>query len=224
VKSTGQTRACRLFIQSMHCVRALPRARGIALRRRQPDLRSLQTLTARSMVASKSSKIAESSKTASQRIAQLSRHMASSSTSSQQATAGKHASSGGSAGSAGTEVSRQPDQATSNLECVEPTTFLYRRKDLIKSGSNLGLRTLTLNRPKALNSLNKSMIDSIKPLLEVADSRMQSSGEANTCSAQGWEASQTCSIVLLKGEGRAFCAGGDVVGRLELILHLPGLL
>ena len=29
---------------------------------------------------------------------------------------------------------------------------------------------------------------------------------------QGWEASRTCNIILLKGKGRAFCAGGDVVG------------
>lgn len=34
-------------------------------------------------------------------------------------------------------------------------------------------------------------------------------------SSQGWESSVTCDIVVFKGEGRAFCAGGDVVGELR---------
>ncbi|KAK4546457.1 hypothetical protein LTR36_002134 [Oleoguttula mirabilis] len=55
-----------------------------------------------------------------------------------------------------------------------------------------GLRTITLNRPKKLNSLNGSMARKIVPRL------------------QEYAKSQLANVVVIKGEGRAFCAGGDV--------------
>ncbi|KAH6675304.1 enoyl-CoA hydratase/isomerase [Plectosphaerella plurivora] len=56
-----------------------------------------------------------------------------------------------------------------------------------------GLRSIELNRPKKLNSLNESMIKKILP-------RMQE-----------WEKSDMANVVLIKGAGdKAFCAGGDV--------------
>ena len=59
-------------------------------------------------------------------------------------------------------------------------------------GSQYGVRTITLNRPKKLNSLDGSMCRKIVPrLLE-------------------WSKSQMANVVVIKGEGRAFCAGGDV--------------
>jgi len=67
----------------------------------------------------------------------------------------------------------------------------------IKSETKEGARILTLNRPKALNALTEGMIDSIYPLL------------------QSWEGSKSCNLIILKGEGRAFCAGGDVVALTE---------
>ncbi|KAG6024236.1 hypothetical protein E4U40_003414 [Claviceps sp. LM458 group G5] len=59
--------------------------------------------------------------------------------------------------------------------------------------SKYGLRTIILNRPKQLNSLNGSMIRKIVPrMIE-------------------WEKSDMANIILLKGAGdRALCAGGDV--------------
>ncbi|KAH9830386.1 putative enoyl-CoA hydratase isomerase family protein [Teratosphaeria destructans] len=58
--------------------------------------------------------------------------------------------------------------------------------------SSYGVRTITLNRPKKLNSLNGSMARKIVPrLLE-------------------WQKSQLANVVIMKGEGRALCAGGDV--------------
>lgn len=74
-------------------------------------------------------------------------------------------------------------------------TLMLCKQAVVKSSSNLGIRTLTLNRPKALNALNAEMIALMQPLLE------------------GWEDSRTCNMVILKGEGRGFCAGGDVVGK-----------
>jgi 3-hydroxyisobutyryl-CoA hydrolase len=55
-----------------------------------------------------------------------------------------------------------------------------------------GLRTVELNRPSKLNSLNGSMIRKILPrLIE-------------------WEKSDMANVVVMKGVGRALCAGGDV--------------
>ena len=59
--------------------------------------------------------------------------------------------------------------------------------------SKYGLRTVLLNRPKKLNSLNGSMIRKIVPrMIE-------------------WEKSDMANIVVMKGAGeKALCAGGDV--------------
>ncbi|KAJ9139480.1 hypothetical protein NKR23_g7957 [Pleurostoma richardsiae] len=61
-----------------------------------------------------------------------------------------------------------------------------------------GLRTIELNRPKKLNSLDASMIRKIVPrLLE-------------------WEESDMANVVVLKGAGeKALCAGGDVVALAQ---------
>ncbi|RDW88639.1 3-hydroxyisobutyryl-CoA hydrolase [Coleophoma cylindrospora] len=56
-----------------------------------------------------------------------------------------------------------------------------------------GLRTIELNRPKKLHSLNGSMVRKIVP-------RMQE-----------WAKSDMANVVVIKGSGpKAFCAGGDV--------------
>ncbi|TVY38714.1 3-hydroxyisobutyryl-CoA hydrolase, mitochondrial [Lachnellula occidentalis] len=56
-----------------------------------------------------------------------------------------------------------------------------------------GLRTVELNRPKVLNSLNGSMVRKIVPRL------------------QEWAKSDMANVVVIKGAGeKAFCAGGDV--------------
>ncbi|KAG5869990.1 hypothetical protein JTB14_008146 [Gonioctena quinquepunctata] len=55
---------------------------------------------------------------------------------------------------------------------------------------------ITLNRPKALNALNLSMVNKINPILK------------------DWESKKKC--VLVKGAGgKAFCAGGDVRAVIE---------
>lgn len=58
--------------------------------------------------------------------------------------------------------------------------------------NNYGVRSIELNRPKKLNSLNGSMVRKIVPRL------------------QEWEKSELAGVVVIKGSGRAFCAGGDV--------------
>ncbi|KAI0381824.1 ClpP/crotonase [Hypomontagnella monticulosa] len=71
------------------------------------------------------------------------------------------------------------------LETDEPNDVLF---------NNLyGLRTIELNRPAKLNSLNASMIRKIFPRLVE------------------WEKSDMTNVVVMKGAGdKAFCAGGDV--------------
>ncbi|CAD6899973.1 unnamed protein product [Tilletia controversa] len=76
---------------------------------------------------------------------------------------------------------------------------------LLSSGP---VRTLRLNRPKALNALNTEMVkllhshlDSIAPLPAAAAS------SSSAASARGSDA----PIILLRGEGRALCSGGDVL-------------
>ncbi|GJJ68219.1 3-hydroxyisobutyryl-CoA hydrolase [Entomortierella parvispora] len=64
---------------------------------------------------------------------------------------------------------------------------------------HLSSRTFVLNRPKALNALNLSMVRNMTPQL------------------QAWDASDLCKVIVIKGSGeKAFCAGGDVRQVVEL--------
>lgn len=63
--------------------------------------------------------------------------------------------------------------------------------------SHHGVRSIELNRPKKLNSLNGSMARKIIPRL------------------QEWTKSQLANVVIIKGNGRAFCAGGDVAALAQ---------
>ncbi|KAF4553817.1 Enoyl-CoA hydratase/isomerase-like protein 7 [Elsinoe fawcettii] len=65
-------------------------------------------------------------------------------------------------------------------------------KDDVVFNSKYGVRTIQLNRPDKLNSLNGSMARKIIPRL------------------QEWQKSDMANVIVIKGAGRAFCAGGDV--------------
>ncbi|KAK1966678.1 enoyl-CoA hydratase/isomerase [Colletotrichum eremochloae] len=77
-----------------------------------------------------------------------------------------------------------------------PPEFRERPEDEaddVLFNSLYGLRTIQLNRPNKLNSLNASMIRKILPRLVE------------------WEKSDLANVVVIKGAGeKAFCAGGDV--------------
>ncbi|KAA6408410.1 MAG: 3-hydroxyisobutyryl- hydrolase [Lasallia pustulata] len=63
-----------------------------------------------------------------------------------------------------------------------------------------GVRTIELNRPEKLNSLNGSMCRKIIPRLKE------------------WEKSQLANVIIMAGTGpKAFCAGGDVAALAQLI-------
>lgn len=66
-------------------------------------------------------------------------------------------------------------------------------QDDVLFSPNRATRTIQLNRPQKLNSLNKSMVDKITPRLVE------------------WSKSDLARTIIIKGSGeKAFCAGGDV--------------
>ena len=74
-----------------------------------------------------------------------------------------------------------------------PTEQPGDEPDDVLFNSLYGVRTVELNRPKKLNSLNASMARKILPRL------------------REWEKSQMANVVMITGAGpKAFCAGGDV--------------
>ncbi|KAL9102583.1 MAG: hypothetical protein Q9163_002301 [Psora crenata] len=76
--------------------------------------------------------------------------------------------------------------------------------DDVLFNSHYGVRTIELNRPKKLNSLNASMARKIIPrLLE-------------------WQKSDMANIILISGAGpKAFCAGGDVAALIQQKMNGP---
>ncbi|GAA4711333.1 enoyl-CoA hydratase/isomerase family protein [Pseudonocardia yuanmonensis] len=67
-----------------------------------------------------------------------------------------------------------------------------------------GVMTLTLNRPAALNSLAPSLVDALD----------------EACAAI--EVDDAVRVVLLRGSGRAFCAGGDLQAAMAAEAAEPG--
>lgn len=83
------------------------------------------------------------------------------------------------------------------IQYATPTADLLKAQqdddpDDVIFTNNYGVRSIELNRPKKLNSLNGSMARKIIPRL------------------QEWAKSELAGVVIIKGNGRAFCAGGDV--------------
>ncbi|EPQ49892.1 ClpP/crotonase, partial [Gloeophyllum trabeum ATCC 11539] len=64
--------------------------------------------------------------------------------------------------------------------------------DVILFESHLSSRTYILNRDKKLNALDQTMLDVLRPKIEE------------------WASADLCKLVIGRGNGRAFCAGGDV--------------
>lgn len=80
---------------------------------------------------------------------------------------------------------------------TEPSIPL-EQAELLEFGSTGGVKTLLLNRPKALNALSTSLCTRLRERVK----RYEESGLINT-------------LVLRGGGGKAFCAGGDVRGLYD---------
>ncbi|KAK6585008.1 hypothetical protein PZA11_003232 [Diplocarpon coronariae] len=98
------------------------------------------------------------------------------------------------------QISTAPPQEESYSRSikVEPTPEIIKElegdePEDVLFDTLFGVRTIELNRPKVLNSLNGSMVRKIVPRL------------------QEWAKSDMANVVIMKGAGpKAFCAGGDV--------------
>ncbi len=64
------------------------------------------------------------------------------------------------------------------------------------------IATITLNRPKALNSMNESLVDELAHYLTIA-------------------INDESRVIILTGNGRAFCAGGDLAHLSTLTDVIP---
>ncbi|ROW09086.1 hypothetical protein VMCG_02953 [Cytospora schulzeri] len=97
--------------------------------------------------------------------------------------------------------SRTMASLASSLDIFQPRPE-DEPEDVVFS-SLYGLRTIELNRPSKLNSLNGSMIRKIAPrLIE-------------------WQKSDMANVVVMKGAGNALCAGGDVAALAQGIMDGP---
>ncbi|KAM2279785.1 hypothetical protein FF2_039782 [Malus domestica] len=100
---------------------------------------------------------------------------------------------------------RAPVSVVSDFQCVSSTTMassitsIPREGDSVLVQKNLIARTLTLNRPRQLNALN---FDMISRLLE---------------HFLAFEDDANVKLVIVKGKGRAFCAGGDVAAVVSIL-------
>ncbi|KAK7910929.1 enoyl-CoA hydratase/isomerase [Apiospora marii] len=88
------------------------------------------------------------------------------------------------------QMSTRVNEVIKELPGDEPEDVLFNNM--------YGLRTVELNRPAKFNALNGSMIRKIIPRLVE------------------WERSDMANVVVMKGAGRALCAGGDVAELAKL--------
>ncbi|KAL3135650.1 hypothetical protein ABBQ38_006131 [Trebouxia sp. C0009 RCD-2024] len=80
-------------------------------------------------------------------------------------------------------------------------TVMTQAEPAVLSDVSNGIATVTLNRPKALNSLNQDMVDILLGLY------------------RNWQSSNDVHAVIVKGAGgKAFCAGGDVKATVQQIM------
>lgn len=91
--------------------------------------------------------------------------------------------------------------AHSNSRMLLSTTMEDNKQEVfLESIGNKGL--ITLNRPKALNALNMTMVRQITPALKQ------------------WEDEHKVMIIIQGTGGKAFCAGGDVRSIVESVKNL----
>src|SRR5699024_6656434 len=70
---------------------------------------------------------------------------------------------------------------------------VYRMEEIYTNVNENGVATITLNNPKALNSINLNMVQLLQKQLKE------------------WENNDKIKLIIMKGSGdRAFSAGGDI--------------
>lgn len=77
-------------------------------------------------------------------------------------------------------------------------------------------RTFILNRPK-LNPLDEEMIDLLSAKLKVRATPTRTDQRPTLIYVQEWDNAELCGMIIGRGSGRAFCAGGNVRGPALLV-------
>ncbi len=78
--------------------------------------------------------------------------------------------------------------------------------ELVRIEANNGVVTLTLNRPEARNALSPELIDALDQAVTAVES------------------DETVRVMILAGEGKAFCAGMDLKGVVSDAAKMGGML
>ncbi|WFC97577.1 3-hydroxyisobutyryl-CoA hydrolase [Malassezia yamatoensis] len=93
-------------------------------------------------------------------------------------------------------ISRHMSASAHSMSAAKPPldNHMSDMVQLLKNGTS---RTILLNRPKALNAVNTQMILDFNRLLEETI------------------VSPNCATVIIRGEGRALCSGGDVMAVVD---------
>jgi 3-hydroxyisobutyryl-CoA hydrolase len=78
--------------------------------------------------------------------------------------------------------------------------------------SNGSVRSYILNRPLKLNALDMTMLGLLKPKIQVRYIASGSISHTKKKHSKEWNQSSLCGLVVGRGSGRAFCAGGDIAG------------
>ncbi|CAI9101343.1 OLC1v1038644C1 [Oldenlandia corymbosa var. corymbosa] len=94
---------------------------------------------------------------------------------------------------------RFTSQCQRSLTSLSANPILNDHENLVLVEGNAASRTAILNRPQVLNALNTSMGVRLQNLYK------------------SWEEDHNVGFVVMKGSGRAFCAGGDIVSLHKFI-------
>ncbi|KAI3681395.1 hypothetical protein L6452_36190 [Arctium lappa] len=81
------------------------------------------------------------------------------------------------------------------MDALRVHFHIFRKKVLLKESSQV--RIIILNRPNQLNALNLEMVSRLLELFHA------------------YEEDPNVKLIIMKGEGRAFCAGGDVTAVIH---------
>lgn len=104
------------------------------------------------------------------------------------------------------------------------TDPIYHRSDLVTmSIDQQGICTITLNRPQKLNALNIPMFQQLQSILHTILLNQQASSSSSSPSPSIPTLSNRIRVILVRGEGRAFCTGLDIPSIIKDMNYLQPL-
>lgn len=113
-------------------------------------------------------------------------------------------------------TSASPSPSQSRVDPPDEAPVLFE--------SNGSIRTYILNRPRKLNALNDEMLNILRPQVEVSFPLLPLEVSCRRTLCQDWAQGKLAKVIVGRGVGRAFCAGGDVESKSASIHTHTGLL